>query len=274
MAFACAPALGACSLLLGEGFTDPDAERANAEAGGVGADSAIDGAGGGGNDGSTGADADAALGTDAAGSDADAGFVCPTATARLCDDFQRDEVQGSWDSVSLNSGGTLVIGKPAGASKRLESAVTALGGVAQLSKAFNAVPKKLHFEVTLDLASLAAVGGVYIMGVYMPNGSGAPTLLYVYTNNSGVYFVEQVADGVAYVGTPLPLSLASPHRIVIDVTFGGKVTATVDGTTKIDKQAASFLLPKPVTVILGAASIDDNGNGVAMKIDDFVFTAD
>ena len=140
LACACAPTLAACSLLLGEGFTDPNAANketdasapdALAEGGADGANPQIEG--GPGTDGSPANDA---------GGDADGGGNggCPAATVSFCDAFERDDPKGSWDSVLINAGGTLVVGKPAFGSRRLESTVIAANGQAQMMKAFATTP--------------------------------------------------------------------------------------------------------------------------------------
>lgn len=264
LVIACAPALAACSLLLGEGFTGSEANPAS-DSGATSPDStnrdSTDG-----NDGGT--------PTTDASPDADGGFVCPPGTVSFCDGFNRDTVQGPWEVVHQRPGGTLAIGSSGGGAKHLESAVTAVGGQAQLSKSFGPTPQRVHLELTLEISSLASAGGVYVGGLSMPNGSNPPTLLYLYVSQFGLFFVEQVADGAGYAASNVPVSTGAPHRVVFDVTFGGRSVVTVDDEKKVDKTAESFLSAKAPTVYLGASSIDGTGNGVALKIDDFVFTAD
>lgn len=275
LACACAPALAACSLLLGEGFTDPNVDPTS-EAGTT-PDSAPNGESDGSNpqlDG--GLEADGSLpGSDGgdAGDDGGSG-VCPVAQVSFCDTFERATPQGDWDSVFLNAGGSLVVGTPTVGSKRLESNITAVSGAAQLMKAFKFTPTKVHFELRLLVSALPQAGGIYIGGLTMENGVGAPSLLYLFVNETALYFVEQVADGGGYHASTVGFSTGVFHHVVVDVQFTGNTVVSVDGTTKVTKAAESFLVPKPMDFYLGGASIDGVGKGVGLLIDDFVFTAD
>lgn len=279
LAFVGAPALTACSLLLGEGFTDADSDPTDS---GTGADGTSSGGSSGtsGTSSSGGASGDGAPGNDGApsgdaGPGTDGGVPCPDATVTICDDFERTDPKGTWTSMNLVTGGTLSVATETNGNRFLSSAVTANGGHAQLSRQLAITPAKIHLEVSVAVKSLATAGGVYITGIGMPNAGNPPSLVYFYANDTAVWFVQQIADGVNYYADALTFPIDDKrHRIVLDLTFNGKVTLSIDGTKQIDSNAKTFLVPKPIGVHLGASSIDDLGRGVAVDVDDFVFTAD
>jgi hypothetical protein len=272
VAFAGAPALTACSLLLGEGFTDPNAQPSN-EAG-TGGDTSSDGGG-------------ATLPSEG-GPDADASNVrpdggdggtggCPSGLVSFCDDFERgdaSDVQGTWEIVTLNATGALGLQTASSGNHLLAASVSAKGDDAYLSKVFTKQPSKFHLELSLQVDSLASTGGVYVTGIGMTNGGGSPSLVYLYLDTTNLLLVQQVADGVNYFSQAIPITLKTMHRISVDLTFNGRVVVKVDGNTKLDQNAQTFLVPKPPTVILGASSIDDQGDDGAFVADDFVFTLD
>jgi hypothetical protein len=265
---ACAPALAACSLLLGDGLSDADAPQPGSDSG---ADSPING----GDDGATNPPRDGAPTSDGSLPFFDGGKLsCADAAGTLCDDFERDEPKGGpWGTVSVNDGGTLVIGKPSSTGRRLESAITAADGVAQLSRELALTPSKLHIELTLEILALPTNGAIYITGALMLNPGNPVTLFYVYARGDGAFVVEQLTDGTHYVQSPLAITLNAPHRLVIDVQIGGKVKVTVDGATQVDKNTESWLVFKPPQAILGAGSVS-GGNAFSMRVDDYVFVAE
>lgn len=268
--------LSACSLLLGEGFTDPNAEPQPANDSGGGADGASGGADGG--DGSTTTPAADAGGDTAIdpGSDGGSDGACPVATVSFCDDFERQspsDVKGAWDLIDVNASGSLAI-VPSASGHHLATSVSATGGQAQLGKELGKQPSKVHFELSLTVKAFASTGGVYVAGFAMSNGFIAPSLVYLFVNTSTLYFVQQVADGGGYVGRVIPITLGTKHRLVVDLTLNGKVTVTVDGNSKVDENAQTFLVPNPVGAYLGASSIDALGDDGSFEIDDYVFTAD
>jgi hypothetical protein len=156
LTLACAPPLAACSLLLGEGFTDTSTPSTNDS--GVSTDGTTNGSG----DGAPTNDGSVPLidsGTAACASDAAGVF---------CDDFERSDPQGNWGSLSVNDGGVVVIDKSGGAS-RLQSAITAADGVAQLSKDFALTPSRIRIELSLEIDTLPTAGNSYIAGMLMLN---------------------------------------------------------------------------------------------------------
>ena len=266
--FACAPLLVACSLLLDDGFSDTGQPQPS------GNDSGIDSQTAGG-DGSTnptpdggGPPLDGALLFDGGK------LACPDAAGILCDDFERDDVKGPWGAVSVGEAGTLVIGKPfTGESWRLEAAVSAAGSGAQLSKEIAVSPSKLHVELTLEILQLPTVGAFYITGALMFNAPNPLTLFYIYAHGGGAFVVEQLTDQTHYVQTPLAITLNAPHRVVMDIVAGGKVTVSVDGAVQVDKKTESWMVLKPPSAILGPNSLN-GGNTFSMRADDYVFIAE
>lgn len=267
-----ASALTACSLLLGEGFTDPSAQVPTDDSGPDGSDAPTGGGDGStsttdGGDGST-------PGTDGGDS---GGASCPLAAVSFCDDFKRTsagDIKGAWDEVKLNPSGALSIVADSTGDNHLKSAISALGGQAQLWKTFVKQPTKLHFELSLTVKTFASAGDVYVTGVGMSNGSDPPTLIYFYVSTTALYVVQQVANGGGYVGSAIPISLGMKQRVVLDLEFAGTITVTVDGVTKLGAKAQMYLVPKPPTLYLGAVSIDGTGDDGSFDIDDFVFTID
>lgn len=275
MALVFAPALAACSLLLGEGFTDPNAvsltdpDSSTADSPTNGGDGTTSSEGGPETDGSIQPTGDS-------GVDADAGR-CPVAKVSFCDDFERanaSDVKGAWQSTDVNAGGTLALKTVPTGNRVLATAVSALGGQAQMMKTFTEQPAKFHLELSLTVSSLASVGGVYVAGVGMANGGNPPTVIYLYVDDTNLYFVQQVANAVNYWSQALPITVGTEHRISIDLTFNGKLIVKVDGNTKIDQNAQTFLLAKPPNLYIGASSIDSTGDDGAFLIDDLVFTLD
>jgi hypothetical protein len=273
VAVASAPALTACSLLLGEGFTDPNADPDEAGAGGDGSSS--------GGDGSTNAPSEGGPGVDGSNPGADGGDGgtggCSTGLVRFCDDFERadaSDVKGKWELTNVNADGVLAIEAEQNGNHLLAAKVSAVAGQALLSKTFTEQPTKFHLELSLEVDSFASTGGVYVTGLGMQNNSGSPSLVYLYVTQQNLLLVQQVADGVNYWSQPLPIVLKTMHRIAIDLTFNGKLNVKIDGNTKLDANAQTFLVPKPPALYLGAASIDDEGTGGAFLVDDFVFTLD
>jgi hypothetical protein len=264
--FACAPVLAACSLLLGEGVTETSTSAPGTDA------SPTDGA----QDGSP-----ITPGSDAApdaGSDADAANTgCPAATVSFCDDFERSDssnVKGAWQTIDLNASGTLAFKTEPTGNRLLATAVSAKGGQAQLSNVYTHQPTKFHLELSLTVSALASTGAVYVTGIAMPNSSTPPSLVYLYAQDNGLFLAQQVANGVNYWNQALPITVGTHHRIAIDLTFNGKLLVKIDGNTKIDQNAETFLVPKPANLYLGASSIDGEGDDGAFLVDDFVFTMD
>lgn len=268
---ACAPALAACSLLLGDGFSDSEAQPPNDS--GTGSDAPIGDGGGG--DGGANPPRDGSPTTDSSSPLFDGGRLsCPDAAGTLCDDFERDELKGGpWDAVNVNDAGTLVVGKPTSSGRQLVASVTGADGVGQVSKDFTITPTKLHIELTLEIQTLPSVGGIYITGALMLNPGNPVSLFYLYTHGGGAFVVEQLTDGVNYVQTPVAITLNAPHRVVMDLHVGGKMTVTVDGAKQVDKNTESWLVLKPPSAILGPGSLN-GGNAFAMRADDYVFIAE
>lgn len=276
LACACAPALAACSLLLGEGFTDPNAEPpkgpdtltpdATSETGAVdGSNPQIEGGPG----------TDGSILVNDAGDAGNNGVQCPTAAVSFCDDFNRPDaadLKGAWDVVDLNLGGTLAL--KSSPNRILATAVSAKGGQAQLSKTFLQQPSKIHLELTLTVSSYASEGGVYIGGIAMQSGLGSPSLVYLYVDNVKLLLVQQVTDGANYYNQVLPSTAGVAERISIDLTFNGTLLVKVDNVTKVNEKAQTFLSPKPPSLYLGASSIDGLGDDGSFLIDDVVFTID
>jgi hypothetical protein len=260
---ACAPALAACSLLLGEGFTDTSTPTTN-DSGGT-----TDGPSGG--DGTTNPTGEGGNPqTDASLFDGGTTAVCASDAAGVfCDDFERSDPKGNWSSMGVNDGGILVIDKSGGVS-RLKSAITAVEGAGQLSKDFAVTPKRMRIEVSLEIETLPSTGSGYIAGVLMLN---PPQLVYLYAHGGGVFFVEQLTDGINYTQAPLAITLKTPHRIAVDVTFGGKTFVYVDGVVQVDKSTESFFTPTPPAALLGANSVD-GAKDLSIYLDDYVFVAD
>jgi hypothetical protein len=266
----CACALTACSLLLGEGFTDPESGTSGDSS--ADATSAADGS-------TTDTNANDASGNDGR-ADADAGAAgdgsCPSAAVSFCDDFNRTDVKGDWPTMQLTTGGalSLVPGDPSG--KRLETGISALGAHAYLLRKTSFVPTKFHMAASIDFGTLPQAGAVYMFGVSMwPTAGTAPSLAYVYAESSGIYFVQQITDGTGYQRDAIPIaSDGNEHRIVMDVVLGGQAVVTVDGNAVVNRATAGFLVADPIECALGADSIDGTGNGFTFHADDFVFTAD
>lgn len=268
---ACIPALAACSLLLGEGFTDPNAPALATDAS-TSADSPANGGEGG--PPIVGSDAAPDTGGDAVRPDPEAGgTICPTATVSFCDDFERSVPQDDWAGSSVSANASLTI-ETSNGSKALFSSISAKGATAQLTKAFAPVPQKFHLAFDLQMTALAVSGGVYIGGLFMQTGLAAPSLVYVYTEPGGVWFVQQVADDGGYIRDQLPISTGTNYRVDIDLTFNGKLIVNVNGTKVVDRNAEAFLVPHAPTLHVGASSIDGLGNGGSFRMDDLVFTID
>lgn len=264
LSLACAPVVAACSLLLDDGFSG---DTSSPNDSGTGSDTTTNGGDGssGGPDG--GPKLDATLPTFDGGK-----LICADAAGTFCDDFERDDVQGGWSAVTSNEAGTLAIGKPTGASRRLEATI-GTDGVGQLAKDFTISPTRLHIEVTLEILTLPTTGLAILTGATMLNPGNAPSLYYLYVHGGGAFVVEQIADGIHYVQTPLAITLNAPHRVVMDVEQGGRMTVKVDGTVQVDKTTETWLVLKPPQANLGPSSI--NGcSGMSMRADDYVFIAE
>lgn len=262
--FAGAMSVAACSLMLGEGYTS-EPEGADA------ASTTTDGSAG---------RREASPGDAADASTNDAPMIAPLCEAgamTFCDDFERPAPQGEWSTAVATSGATLQISAD-GQGRRLEAVCPSKGANALLARTLQGKPSHLHFEVTLEYATLPTTGGVYVMGIAMsPSGSASGlTLLYVYANQDlGITFVQQVTGTASYRADVLAAATpGAPHRIAVDVVIGGKVTVSVDGTALVDRAAESFLQSGAPKITLGAGSIDDTGAGFRVLADDFVFTAD
>lgn len=266
---ACAPALAACSLLLGEGFSDPNVQPPN-DSGTSSTDAPANGG-----DGAPNPNQDGGRTTDESLPTFDGGkLACPDASGVFCDDFERDDVKGSWEAVGITDGGSMTIVEPAGGSRRLEAAISAAGASAQLTRDFTTItPTRIHIELTLDIQTLPSQGAVYLAGVMMLNAGNSPSLIYLYVHGGGAFFVEQIADGVNYVQTALAITIGAPHRVVMDVTLGGKALVSVDGATQVDKATETWLVGKPPRAILGPGSVN-GGNALSMRVDDYVFIAE
>lgn len=274
-----ASALTACSLLLGEGFTDPNAEQPANDSGPGGSDAPNGGdgstpttEGGPGVDGSPpGTDGGLLDGGDSGG------VTCPVAVVSFCDDFERNSqsnLKGAWDVVDLNLSGSLsIVAGPTG-NRHLATSVNAPGGQAQLSKTFSQQPTRLRFELSLRVKAFASVGAVYVAGVGMGSSGGPFSLIYFYVETDSLWLVQQVGGGGGYYRSPVPVSTGTTHRIVVDLTFNGKVSVKVDGSTKVDEDARTYLVPKPPSLYLGASSIDSTGDDGNFEIDNFVFAID
>jgi hypothetical protein len=264
LSLSCIPALAACSLLLGEGFTDPDAASGSNDAG-TAADTA------------TTTPPPGEGGSDGAPPSGDGG-ACPAAKVSFCDDFERtasNGLKGEWDLVALNNAGSLaIVAAGPNGNHHLATAVSAKGGRAQLSRTFAQQPAKIHFELSLTLESFASVGAVYVAGIGMRSGNAAPSLVYLVLDTANLFFVQQVADTSSFTNHALPIAIGTKRRIVVDLVFNGKVTVSVDGNTNVDANAQTYLVPNPPEVYLGASSIGDTGDDGAFSIDDFVFTLD
>jgi hypothetical protein len=262
-----APAVAACSLLLDEGFSGNGPSPADS---GTGPDTASSSGG----DGSAHAERDGGLTFDATLPTVDGGkLVCADAAGIFCDDFERDDPQGGWSAVNLNEAGTLSIGKPSGASRRLEAAIVGADGFAQLSKDFTLTPTKMHIEVTLELLGLPSAGASLIVGTTMLNPGNPVSLFYLYAHGGGSFVVEQLTDGTHYVQTPVALTLNAPHRVIMEVEQGGKMTVSVDGVLQVDKTTEPWLVLKPPSAYVGPGSIN-GGNTFSMRADDYVFVAE
>lgn len=267
LSIACAPVVAACSLLLDGGFAGEGAPATDA---GGSADTTTNGGDGGG---PIGSDGGGPLGDGSLPSFDGGKLVCADAAGIFCDDFEHDDPKGPWGAVSVNEAGTIAIGKPAGGTRRLEAAIIATDGIAQLSKDFTVTPKRIHIELTLEILGLPTAGAAIITGATMLNMGNAPSLFYLYAHGGGAFVVEQLADGVHYVQTALAITLNTPHRVVMDVVEGGKMTVTVDGTSQVDKTTEPWLVLKPPQANVGASGI--NGcNGFSMRADDYVFIAE
>jgi hypothetical protein len=260
-----APPVAACSLLLDDGFSD---DGASASDSGAGPDTTSSGGG----DGSPNPGQDGGLTFDATLPTLDGGkLMCADAAGVFCDDFERDDPKGDWTAVTLNDAGTMAIGKAG--SRRLEAAILAPDGFAQLSKDFTLSPTKMHIEVTLEILSLPSDGASLIVGTTMLNPGNPVSLFYLYAHGGGAFIVEQLTDDVHYVQTPLALTLNASHRVIMEVQQGGKMTVSVDGALQVDKTTEPWLVLKPPSAYLGPGSIN-GGNTLAMRADDYVFVAE
>lgn len=269
-ACACAPTLGACSLLLGEGFTDPNADSANDSGTGT-----PDG------DGGTTPGTDARP-NDGQGPGTDSGSKeggtqgCPSAAVSLCDDFERTDVQGDWGGQELTAGGSLAIGGQA-PNRNLAASITTKGALANLTKTFALKPTKFHFELTMQYDAYPQEGAVHLFGMLLfdpANPSSQPSIVYAYVRNDGVHLVQQLTDGMHYHEDPIAITIGAKHRVVIDGALNGKVVVTVDGTPTLDANMQTYLISDVLTLSLGASASDGTGAGFALTVDDFVFTAD
>jgi hypothetical protein len=206
----------------------------------------------------------------------DAAPLCEPAPNTFCDDFERPTVQGDWTLATETSGGTLEIVQGT-TGRRLQATCPSPGAVAQLVRAFSEIPTRVHLELTLEFAALPSNGDVYITGIRMDSVESS-SVVYLYAGNSGVALVQQVA-GVSsaqghYKAYPLHVPPGTPHRLAIDLTFGGKIQVTIDGVVAIDRAAETFLIPAAPRLTAGATSLDGQGAGFTSLIDDYVFTAE
>jgi hypothetical protein len=201
----------------------------------------------------------------------DAAPLCEPAANTFCDDFERPTVQGDWTLATETSGGTLGIVQGT-TGRRLQATCPSPGAVAQLVRAFSEIPTRVHLELTLEFAALPSNGDVYITGIQMDSMESS-SLVYLYAGGSGIALVQQVA-GVTYKAYPLHVPPGTPHRLAIDLTFGGKIQVTIDGVVAIDRAAETFLIPAAPRLTAGATSLDGQGAGFTSLIDDYVFAAE
>lgn len=264
LAFACtcASALGACSLLLDDDLSAPSTPSAD-DSGTDATNAVVDGSNPTPDGGPT---IDGSLAVFDGGK-----LSCPDAAGVLCDDFERNELVGPWGATNVSEAGSIEI-KAAGAGKRFEAAITSADNVAQLSKDLTVSPSRIHIELTLEILTLPSAGGIYITGALMFNPPNPLTLFYLYAHGGGAFIVEQLTDESHYVQTPVAITLNAPHRVVMDIQAGGKLTVTVDGATQVDKNTESWIVLKPPSAILGPGSLN-GGNAFAMRADDYVFIA-
>ena len=266
LSIASAPLIAACSLLLDDGFANDGVSPSDS---GTGSDTTTSGGDGSpiGPDGSN-PPIDGSLPTFDGGK-----LVCADAAGTFCDDFEHDDPQGPWSGVSVNEAGTIAIGKAPNGSRRLEAAILAVDGIGQVYKDITVTPQRIHIEVTLEILSLPTSGAAIITGATMLNPGNPVSLFYLYAHGGGAFVVEQLTDGAHYVQTPLAITLNAPHRIVLDVVQGGKVTVTIDGASQVDKSTEPWLVLKPPQANLGAGTV--NGCiGFSMRADDYVFIAE
>jgi len=259
--------LGACSLLLGEGFSTPDSASAD---GGTEA----------GSSGETSVTADAAADASSSlDSGSDAGNMC-NLQGSFCDDFNRAPamLKGEWDTVHLiGDAGLSLVPAAAGVGSRLEATILLGGGTnATMEKNFPMpqTPSKFHLEFKVEWGGPPTGGISYIAGIIMPYDlSQSPSLVYVYIEADGtVWFVQQHTDAAGmYDREPFTMAAGVPHQVVIDVTFNGPLKAAVDGTTLVDRTAASYLVRSPMELAVGTSAIGDTSTGFTERVDDVIF---
>lgn len=262
-AFAASLCAGCSLLLLGEDFTgSPGGERDAAT------DARVD----------TQQPVHDATGDGLAQTDADRGAPDPCAAdLHFCDDFERNDVLGSWTLVETALGGAVSLVKPAGGGTSLFSSIVATDAGDAHAHLHKDLPggQRSHFVWTLDFdfEALPASAVPFAQVTIVP-APGEIRVLYLVADQGAVFFAQQRIGGNGEIElTDLHSTPGKVHRFAADVTIGGRLVVTVDGVVRADQATAAFMNSGEPALELGAVNAHLAASAFRVQLDNLRFAA-
>ncbi len=203
--------------------------------------------------------------------------------AIFCDDFERQDVQGPWDSVYVD-GGTLALVATPSTGRALEAHIPAASGAAQatLTKATTTVSSTASLQFLASLAmDPAPVGGLHASSLVLDSPStGTTATVFPYLQSDGVRVGMLVcAAQCAYTQSDaVPFASATWHTVSLALDLRPSPpteSLSLDGMLVLQvalQTDAGVPGPGLLTVLGGAPSADSPHGDFDLTIDRLVVT--